>query len=217
MAKKKAGSDNKDEDSERAVIEYMRKVNRPYSANDIFNNLHGKHPKPGIVKILERLTEQEALVAKTYGKTPIYTIKQNKEDMPSKEDKELLEAEYEGLKEELTNIKEENRQLSRTLAEIKKEPTTEELKVQLEEILKENEQHQERLVHLKSGSILVSEEERIKVDTEYDFHRREWRSRRKMFKEIFTTITENMPGDPQELKETLGIEEDPISYEKDVI
>ena len=81
---------------DKAVLDYLRKVNRPYSAScvscsfwhgqtpltsfpllaDIFNNLHGKYQKPGIVKALERLTEQEVVASKTYGKMNIYTVKQ---------------------------------------------------------------------------------------------------------------------------------------------
>lgn len=35
------------------------------------------------------------------------------------------------------------------------------------------------------------------------------------FREIFKTVTEHYPGKPSELKEELGIEEDPIPFEQD--
>lgn len=43
---------------------------------DVFNNLKGKYQKSNIVKALDRLTEQEVVVSKTYGKMTIYSIKQ---------------------------------------------------------------------------------------------------------------------------------------------
>lgn len=55
----------------------MSSQNRPYAVTDIITNLHGVVGKTMAVRVLTSLSEQNLLVAKTYGKTIIYVIKQN--------------------------------------------------------------------------------------------------------------------------------------------
>ncbi|KAI8143265.1 Tat binding protein 1-interacting protein-domain-containing protein [Fennellomyces sp. T-0311] len=211
MTKKKSTSGEDD----KAVLDYLRKVNRPYSATDIFNNLHAKYPKPGIVKALERLTDQQVIVTKTYGKTNIYTAKQSTDDLPSSEEQSAMEKQMESLSKELETLKRENQELSRNLHALKSSPTNDELDKLIATLAQENETHRSRLDKLKSGTTLITAEEKTNIDKEYDTMRKEWRTRRKLFREIFNTVTEHMPGQPKAFKEELGIEEDPIPYEQD--
>lgn len=45
-----------DED-ERIVLKYLKKQNRPYNQNDIFNNLGGKMKKASITRALTQLAK----------------------------------------------------------------------------------------------------------------------------------------------------------------
>lgn len=90
---------------------------------------------------------------------------------------------------------------------------------------------EQRLNHLKSGVVLIPPEKRKRADEEFTRNRDQWKKRRTMvrsiyiikkarlmfiqFQTIFKTVTEHMPGKPDELKEELGIEEDSILYDKD--
>ncbi|CEI95942.1 hypothetical protein RMCBS344292_10116 [Rhizopus microsporus] len=169
MAKKKTtGGSAKVE--EHAVLEYMKKVNRPYSATDVFNNLHSKYSKAHIIKALDKLVEEGEVISKTYGKSVVYSIKQD-----------VVKSDETG----------------QTLDSL------------------ENEQLEQRLSHLKSGVVLIPPEKRKKADEEFTRNRDQWKKRRTMFQTIFKTVTEHMPGKPDELKEELGIEEDSIPYDKD--
>ncbi|KAL9557996.1 hypothetical protein MBANPS3_001143 [Mucor bainieri] len=98
---------------------------------------------------------------------------------------------------------------------MKSEPTTDEAKALLEKAKIENEQLKEKLEKLKSGTVLIPPEKRKRTNDEFDTYRQLWKKRRGMFREIFKTVTEHYPGKPSDLKEELGIEEDPIPFEQD--
>ncbi|OAD69450.1 hypothetical protein PHYBLDRAFT_66328 [Phycomyces blakesleeanus NRRL 1555(-)] len=198
---------------EQMILKYMKKVNRPYSATDIFNNLHGKYSKPSVVRALDSLTDQNELFVKTYGKMQVYA---NIEGIKN-EDLEGLQKQVTVLEGKMSNMVEDNRKLNHTLSDLKKEPTTENAKALLEKRKRENAQMREHLETLKSGAVLVTPEDRKKNDAEYELYRKEWRTRRKLFRDIFNAVTEHMPGKPAAFMEELGIEEDPVSYEKDTL
>jgi 26S proteasome regulatory subunit (ATPase 3-interacting protein) len=45
--------------------------------------LHAKYTKGAIAKALDKLIEDKSVISKTYGKTIIYSVKQNIDDIPS--------------------------------------------------------------------------------------------------------------------------------------
>ncbi|GAA5816438.1 hypothetical protein MFLAVUS_009967 [Mucor flavus] len=208
MAKKK----NSNKEEEQAVLDYLTKSNRPYSATDIFNNLHSKYTKTSITKSLEKLIEDESVFAKAYGKTTIYSVKQATN--PSDNVNELSNSISE-MTEKFQETVAENKNLDTTLASIKSKPTTLQATELLEKLKQENALMQERLNSLKEGTVLVPPEKRKRTNEEYDTYRQLWKKRRGMFRDIFKTVTEHLPGPPAELKETLGIEEDDIPFEQD--
>ncbi|KAI9476465.1 MAG: Tat binding protein 1-interacting protein-domain-containing protein [Benjaminiella poitrasii] len=214
MAKKKTGSGtNKEEEA--AVLQYLKKTNRPYSATDIFNNLHSKYTKGVIVKVLDKLIEDDLVMSKIYGKTMIYSVKQDTENIPSQEEQEAIEKSITDLTHKHEELLVENKKLEQVLAEIKSTPTTLGARASIDELRKENELLQEKLDKLKNGTVLISPEKRKRANDEYENSRNLWKKRRGMFREIFSTITEHFPGKPNELKEELGIEDDPVPFEKD--
>lgn len=58
------------------VLEYLTKQNRPYSVTDIVTNLHNSMSKVVATKALVQLETAGSILAKTYGKSAIYVIKQ---------------------------------------------------------------------------------------------------------------------------------------------
>ncbi|KAG2198026.1 hypothetical protein INT47_004993 [Mucor saturninus] len=198
---------------EEVVLDYLTKSNRPYSATDIFNNLHNKYSKTNITKALDRLVEDETVFSKMYGKTTIYSVKQ--QEGSAEEDMEALVRETLDKEEKIQVLVSENRKLETALATIKSEPTTSEAAELVKKLGQENELLRERLEHLKNGTVLISPEKRKRTQVEYEQNRNLWKKRRSMFREIFSTVTEHLPGKPSDLKEELGIEEDEIAYEQD--
>ncbi|KAF7728167.1 PSMC3 interacting protein [Apophysomyces ossiformis] len=174
-----------------------------------------QYQKSNIVKSLEQLAEQELIVAKSYGKMSIYTVKQNTQDMLSPEEIEAMDKEYESFSQDLGKLKTENTALSRSLTELKNTPTTIEARSLLNSVMEQNIRNEERLAKLQSGTVLVSEADQKRINEEYEINRKEWRKRRKLFTEIFNTVTEHLPGNPMEFREQLGIEEDTVAYDHD--
>ena len=55
-----------------AVSEYMQSQNRPYSLQNVMDNLHGRIPRKICEKVLDDLTKESHLVCKEFGKAKIY-------------------------------------------------------------------------------------------------------------------------------------------------
>ena len=62
---------SKDAAAGEAVLHYLNVQNRPYSAIDIFNNLHKAHGQTTVKKVLETLAADGKIVEKTYGKQKV--------------------------------------------------------------------------------------------------------------------------------------------------
>uniref|UniRef100_A0A8K9UTG6 Homologous-pairing protein 2 homolog n=1 Tax=Oncorhynchus mykiss TaxID=8022 RepID=A0A8K9UTG6_ONCMY len=56
------------------IFAYLNEKNRPYSAQDVFNNLQKQHGlgKTAVVKAMEQLALEGKIKEKTYGKQKIY-------------------------------------------------------------------------------------------------------------------------------------------------
>ena len=62
--------------AKKLIQQYMTLQNRPYSAIQVFDNLHGRVPKSTVQKVLDSLTSTNVLNIKEYGKAKIYYVDQ---------------------------------------------------------------------------------------------------------------------------------------------
>ncbi|ORX90252.1 Tat binding protein 1-interacting, partial [Basidiobolus meristosporus CBS 931.73] len=164
---------------------------------DIFNNLHGAVGKTAIQKILTQLVEKEEIMGKVYGKQWVYCISQF--ETPSQGDLDNMDEIIEDLKQKLEQQKEKNKQLASVLSGLNNSLTNGEIEAKLSSLEDENKRYAERLANLREGGKQMSLEEKNKIDSEYDGNRKVWRARKRMFTDIFNTITEFMPGKPKDL------------------
>lgn len=67
---------NSHNQASKMILDYMMAQNRPYAVTDIITNLHGIVGKTLAIKVLAGLAEEGSLLAKTYGKSIIYVVKQ---------------------------------------------------------------------------------------------------------------------------------------------
>ena len=102
-----------------AVYNYMKEQNRPYSIQNVVDNLHNAYSKKQVTDEMERLASDGKLLCKEYGKQKVYLIDQadckelNKEEMEvldqniTKSETELadLETKLKALKHETRNTK----------------------------------------------------------------------------------------------------------------
>jgi 26S proteasome regulatory subunit (ATPase 3-interacting protein) len=61
---------------EDVVIDYLTAQNRPFNANDVFNNLHGQVGKTALTRVLAKLVDEGRIHGKCYGKQWVYVAKQ---------------------------------------------------------------------------------------------------------------------------------------------
>ncbi|KAF0990319.1 hypothetical protein HZS_2230, partial [Henneguya salminicola] len=161
-------SKKKESDVIIGVFEYLRKTNRPYSANDILNNLKKEHGKTAITKALETLAADRKIMEKTYGKQKdgeTYTNDQLSE----------MDTEIDILKENLAKLNQELKILNDEISHFKNKMSVDELKTAIIELTEKNEENDKLLDSLKNSKqiifntdpITVTKEERTKINQNY--------------------------------------------------
>ncbi|KAF8348192.1 hypothetical protein F5887DRAFT_952569 [Amanita rubescens] len=173
----------KGQEAEDKVLEYLKKMNRPYGAVDA-----------AVQKILVSLAERGELVQKTYGKMTFFVANQAKiESLPA----EMIAS----LEAEIKTVKEENASLALE-AKAKTAVNLIAPGIAIDETLN-------RLGPLRTGAPLISPEERKQIQGEWLKWRAEWVRRRKVFMTFWQLVTDALtPQDAERLADELGIEWD---------
>jgi len=200
----------KDAEAVEHILNYLKKQNRPYSAADIYNNLHGAVGKTLVQKILQKSSEENKIKEKIYGKQKVYVAIQDDEEF-SPEDLLNLDKTIEELQKELKEERTKTNSLKSQLNNLNNSMTDEEIVEKLNSTLEENQNLEERLNTLTKGVKLISKEEQNEIDKSLAYNKLEWKKRKKMFRDAWDIITENMQKNPKELMEELGIETDETS------
>ncbi|KAJ3813175.1 TBPIP-domain-containing protein [Lentinula aff. lateritia] len=199
----------KGQEAENKVLEYVRRMNRPYGAVDVAANLKGAVPKATTQKILVALAEKGELVQKNYGKTTFFVANQAKIDTLSPEKISALEEECKKLDEENKAIASQIKAATTELTKIKNLPSDLELDEQLASLKDAIAKRTALLQPLRSGAPPISTEEIAQIDADWLKWREEWIRRKKTFNSFWQLATDSLP--PQDttiLSEDLGIEYD---------
>lgn len=198
-------SDDKESSLTDIVAEYFKKTNRPYSLINLFDNLHGKYKKAQLEAALARLVKDGVLRQKEFGKNIIWWQNQHL----IKVDEATMNFEknrYTQLKSEADAAKLTVNELKATLAATEKQPTTQQLKEQLEELDKRLLTLDDEYNQYQSNDIeLVSEQEIAKWEQEIEEVRKIKRKRMLIFNSIVSVLTQEGTT-KQELFEKAGIE-----------
>ncbi|XP_056008232.1 homologous-pairing protein 2 homolog [Ostrea edulis] len=192
-------SKSKDANAARAVLEYLNRQNRPYSAVDLFNNLHKEYGKTAVVKACESLTEGKKIREKVYGKQKVYVADQSQ--FPDVDDKEIREMDTR-IVELSTQCKEKDDQVKRLDAELRglnSSITTEEAVSQLQQLVEECEACNQKLKTLKEGGRTVSPEEKDRIYSARTKYVKEWRKRKRIGNDILGAILEGYPKTKKQL------------------
>ncbi|KAI8352693.1 Tat binding protein 1-interacting protein-domain-containing protein [Mortierella sp. GBAus27b] len=198
--------------SEKLVLDYLIKQNRPYSVTDIVSNLHAAVSKTECQRVINVLVEKDLVTTKLYGKQSIYVIRQDTIDVATPQEMAAIDNEMRLLQGQIAESKARHKQLSSELSALNSALTTDQITARLDQLKAKNVQAEEHLSLLRSGNQLVTREEKQRVAKEMEFYRKMWNQRRRIFKDMFATVTENMPGNPKDLLEELDIAmQDPIN------
>ncbi|KAH9029347.1 TBPIP-domain-containing protein [Lactarius deliciosus] len=165
----------KGQDAENKVLDYIKRINRPYGAVDVSANLKGTVPKPATQKILLALAEKGEVTQKTYGKATLFVANQNTLDALPEHTIKALVDETDALAESNKTLAGEIKTASAELAKMRLAPTDAELAVQIAQAESKIAKLRAHIEPLRDGTPLT------RSTLDWTRWRAEWVRRRKVF------------------------------------
>ncbi|GMH15212.1 hypothetical protein Nepgr_017053 [Nepenthes gracilis] len=202
----------KSDNVESIVLNFVNEQNRPLNSQNVADALQKYNlKKASVQKALDALSDSGRISFKEYGKQKIYIARQDQLEIPNNDELNSMKEENARLQQWLneqrraiTEAEEETRTLQSNL-------TLEEIRAKEEKLRTEVKDMEEKLGKLREGVTLVKPDERKFIEELYTQSISQWRKRKRIFKDIWDSITENSPKDLKEFKEELGID-----YDEDV-
>ncbi|KAF1326949.1 Pairing protein 2 family protein, partial [Globisporangium splendens] len=220
-------------DAKTAVLDYMRKVqcclnalrvacgtngcawfcgtktNRPYSLLNVFENLHRAVAKPALTKILDDLCGKEELASKTYGKTKIYYMNQNKLPLPSSEERAQVEQQIKSVEAECVALEQELKASEATLSSINSQISDADLTTTLQALEEERAALETKFASLrKPGQKPISPGRKDALKRKFTTYRTAWVQRKRIVIDAVNQIADGMEKKPAAVNELCGIETD---------
>ncbi|ORY34339.1 Tat binding protein 1-interacting protein-domain-containing protein [Naematelia encephala] len=180
----------KGDEAEDMVLQYLRSVNRPYASTDVSANLKNKVPKAAAQKILASLADKGALTVKTYGKQTIFVYNQSTLPVLPANEMAALDKDLKVHQGQLDDQRKQLRSAQSELSTQEAQPRTSEISKEIERVKAENEMTLRAILPFrgsadsKSNATPMSAEDTRRIDEEFIKWRKEWVSRRKMYKEL---------------------------------
>ncbi|KAJ1307870.1 hypothetical protein OPQ81_001950 [Rhizoctonia solani] len=199
----------KGKDAEDAVLNYLKKTNRPYGSSDISANLKNAISKAATQKILLSLAERGFVTQKTYGKATYFVAPQSSTEQIAPSDIESLQSALEETKKQVKEASTDAKRLGSELAKVKSTPTDTELDKMIIESGEQIELLTRTLAPLRNGQAPISESDLAQLDAEWSRWRTEWINRKKVFKMLWDIRSDTLSkAEADALLEDLGIELD---------
>ncbi|KAG7395164.1 PSMC3 interacting protein [Phytophthora boehmeriae] len=196
-------------EAEAAVLDYMRKTNRPYSLLNVFENLHRAIAKPSLTKLLDNLVTKEELASKTYGKAKIYYMNQNKLPVPSEEERVALEEQIKTVTGECSGLEQELKTAETTLAGITSQISDADLDAALKQLDEEASSLEKRIETLdRPDQAPVSPGRKDALKRKFTTYRTAWVSRKRIAMDGVNQIADGMEKKPKAVMDLCGIETD---------
>ncbi|GAB4840272.1 Homologous-pairing protein 2, variant 2 [Ancistrocladus abbreviatus] len=191
------------------VLNFVNEQNRPLNSQNAADSLQKYNLKKAAVqKALDALADSGRISFKEYGKQKIYLARQDQFKIPDSDELNCMKEENAKLQEQLNKQRKTIGEVEGEVKALQSNLTLEEIQTKEERLRTEVEDMEEKLSKLREGVTLVRPEERKLVEELYSQAISQWRKRKRIFKDIWDTITENSPKDLKEFKEELGIEYD---------
>ncbi|XP_031249558.1 homologous-pairing protein 2 homolog [Pistacia vera] len=202
----------KSDNTEAIVLNFVNEQNRPLNSQNVADSLQKYNlKKTAVQKALDNLADSGKISFKEYGKQKIYIARQDQFDIPNNEELNQMKEQNAKLQEQLEEQKKAITRVEGEIRTLQSNLTLEQIREKEAKLRKEIKEMEDKLAKLRGGVTLVKPEERKAVEKMYLEKVSQWRKRKRMFKDIWDTITENSSKDLKEFKEELGIE-----YDEDV-
>ncbi|CAO2828398.1 unnamed protein product [Amaranthus hypochondriacus] len=202
----------KPDNAEVIVLNFVNEQNRPLNTQNVADALQKYNlKKTAVQKALDSLADSGKISFKEYGKQKIYIARQDQFEIPNSEELSRMKEGNAKLQEQLNEQKKVISEVEGEIKTLQSNLTLEDMRSKLGRLRVEVEDMEIKLTKLRGGVTLVKPEERKAIEDMYENAISQWRKRRRMFKDVWDTITENSPKDLKEFKEELGLE-----YDEDV-
>lgn len=199
---------SKKKNPEEAVLDYLNKQNRPYSATDIFNNMHKEVGKTAVVKALESLAEKKSIHEKIYGKQKVYAPIQTQYGEYDESELKSMDQEILELNRELNDLRKQCKLQETTIGSLNSQITTKEAADKLETLKEECKLMKSQITKIESESNGVTPEMKDKIYKNNKEFIQSWKKRKRMAMDIINCILEGYPKSKKQLLEETGVETD---------
>jgi 26S proteasome regulatory subunit (ATPase 3-interacting protein) len=196
------------------LLDYMRRGNRPYSALNVYDNLHGAVGKAVVPRILDKLAADGRLKSKTYGKAVVYWPDQAGYGTAAPEEMDALNARLNELSAAATEVGARKRALEAQLAAAASALSDEALAAAVTEQQAATAALAERLAKLKAASgaaPLVTAAQKAALAATLERFKRAWAARRAMVTEVVDSMAEGMERKPAAVMADIGVESDELA------
>lgn len=115
-------------EARKVILNYFKQQNRPYSAIQVYDNLHHRAAKSVVEKALTNLCDgSNGLICKEYGKSKIYYVNQDILPKESDGDMDQIEEDIDTLQNSFNTAIEKEKSLKTQLSQLELEPVDSEL------------------------------------------------------------------------------------------
>ncbi|RWR74978.1 pairing protein 2 [Cinnamomum micranthum f. kanehirae] len=199
----------KSDSIEGIVLKFVNEQNKPLNSQNVADALQKYNlKKTAVQKALDTLSDSGQISFKEYGKQKIYLARQDQFNIPNSEELDRMKKENSKLQEELVDQKRAIAEVQAEIRALQTNLTLEQIREKEAKLKTEVRELEEKLSKLRQGTTLVNPEDRKAVEDACSEKISQWRKRKRIFKDLWDMITENMPRDLKDFKEELGIEYD---------
>ncbi|KAH7485228.1 hypothetical protein PRIC1_004521 [Phytophthora ramorum] len=199
----------KADEAEAAVLDYMRKTNRPYSLLNVFENMHRAIAKPSLTKLLDNLVVKEELASKTYGKAKIYYMNQNNLPVPSEAERLALEEQIKVVTADCTATEQELKGAEATLSGITSQISNADLDAALKQLDEEAAILEKKVETLdRPDRVPVSPGRKDALKRKFTKYRTAWVARKRIAMDGVNQIADGMEKKPKAVLDLVGVETD---------
>lgn len=204
---KKAEASEPESGEEAAVLTYMQEQNRPYSFQNIFDNLKGQIKKTSGLKATEHLVSLGKLLAKDFGKARLYLLNQSLLPAPDQATLDHLDEAIHLKTQELLEIKQDVRTNTQLLRDLSSQMTDEQLAQALTHLRTEIAHKREQVAQIESGQVpQVSSSARAEAEQELQAAKAFEVKRRRLAKDMLGALAENSEMKLAELRVKIGLD-----------
>ena len=192
---------------EAIIFQYMLEQNRPYSFQNILDNLRGQVKKTSGQRAADKLAADGKIQSKDFGKSRIYFMNQASLPIPDQSKLDQLDEEIKEKTVTLSELKTEVKALQQTLRDASAEMTDEELKTEVARLREEVATKRAQIEKIKAGEVpTVTEEERLQAEKLLQTRLAFESKRRRLAKDMLGALAESCDMKLSDLRTKIGLD-----------